>query len=268
MGKKTKLTMFDSTWSPITGCRNGCVYCYAKRIADRFAGFDDTEENRRKFAVTGYKGQSIYTIYAPMQRTTKDGEIQTAPYPFGFAPTLFSYMLNVPMTWKEPKDIFVCSMADLFADCIPDKWIQYVFDACGRAPQHRYFFLTKNPKRYIELFNNKVIPNNYDNLWFGTTVTTPDTEFFFRDDANCFLSIEPIHADFTRDFGSHDDLKSIGIKWIIVGAETGNRVGKIKPEFDWVKYIADTCELNDIPIFMKDSLKTLMGTYFVQEKPE
>lgn len=264
MGKNTKIGTFDSTFNPVTGCERDCAYCYAKRIADRFAGHIHDDENRHKFAITGYKGHNIYTVYSPMNQSKKDGSIQQAPYPFGFSPTLYSYKLTIPLMWKEPKDIFVCSMADLFADWIPDEWIRVVFKACSDAPQHRYFFLTKNPKRYIDLFEKNLVPKEHNNFWFGTTVTTPETEYFFRADANCFLSIEPIHGDFPVD---DRNLKELGIKWIIVGAETGNRVGKVKPKREWVEHIAETCKVNDIPLFMKDSLENLMGDDFVQEIP-
>lgn len=33
---KTKIEWCDSTWNPVTGCRHGCEYCYARRIAERF----------------------------------------------------------------------------------------------------------------------------------------------------------------------------------------------------------------------------------------
>ena len=267
MGKKTTIDWADASWNPVTGCKHNCVYCYAQRIASRFAGFDANEDaNRYRYSITGYAGQNIFTVSEPMTRLTKDGEKQTAVYPFGFAPTLHTYKLNEPQTWKEPKDIFVCSMADLFGEFIPDNWIQRVFESCAEAPWHRYFFLTKNPRRYIDLFSKmdkegKRFPSNY---WFGTTVTTPDAEYFFRDDVNCFLSIEPIQSDFPVD---DKPLNDLGIKWIIVGAETGNRVGKIKPRREWVEHIEKTCDKNEIPLFMKDSIQDLMKRNFRQEKP-
>ena len=35
---KTKIEWCDYTWNPITGCTAGCPYCYARKIAVRFAG--------------------------------------------------------------------------------------------------------------------------------------------------------------------------------------------------------------------------------------
>ena len=36
--QKTKIEWADSTWNPVTGCLNGCSYCYARKIAERFGG--------------------------------------------------------------------------------------------------------------------------------------------------------------------------------------------------------------------------------------
>lgn len=33
---KTKIEWCDYTWNPVTGCRRGCKYCYARRIHERF----------------------------------------------------------------------------------------------------------------------------------------------------------------------------------------------------------------------------------------
>lgn len=34
---KSKIEWCTHTWNPVTGCRNGCSYCYARRFIDRFA---------------------------------------------------------------------------------------------------------------------------------------------------------------------------------------------------------------------------------------
>ncbi len=33
---KSKIEWCDYTWNPVTGCKNGCWYCYASRISHRF----------------------------------------------------------------------------------------------------------------------------------------------------------------------------------------------------------------------------------------
>ena len=55
--------------------------------------------------------------------------------------------------------------------------------------------------------------------------------------------------------------------WVIIGAETGNRKGKVIPEKSWIDDIATECQNYNVPIFMKESLRSLMGTDFVQQYP-
>ena len=42
----TKIEWCNSTWNPVTGCLQGCHYCYAKRIAERFGGCDHPTTDR------------------------------------------------------------------------------------------------------------------------------------------------------------------------------------------------------------------------------
>ena len=262
MGKNTKIDWCDASWNPVVGCYNNCPYCYARRIAERFTGYDRNDSlNEYKYAVIGYKGSKLYEVDTSITRKTKDGETQSAPYPFGFAPTMFNYKLTELRTWKEPKNIFVCSMADLFAEWIPDGWIQSVFTACERYPQHRYFFLTKNPHRYYALRYADKLPKK-DNFWYGTTATNQHQCYFAAFGYNCYLSIEPIQEYLNVGLGSLGSLK-----WIIVGAETGNRVGKVKPQREWIDNVVDAANITQTPVFMKDSLQTLMGDDFRQEYP-
>ena len=69
MGKKTTIDWADSSWNPVTGCRHNCNYCYAQKIAGRFAGYDANEEaNLYRYSITGYRGQNICTVTTPMNR--------------------------------------------------------------------------------------------------------------------------------------------------------------------------------------------------------
>ena len=57
------------------------------------------------------------------------------------------------------------------------------------------------------------------------------------------------------------------IEWVIVGAETGNRKGKVIPKREWIKKIMDACDKYYVPLFMKESLRGIMGDDFRQELP-
>jgi protein gp37 len=182
-----------------------------------------------------------------------------APYPDGFAPTFHKYRLNDPDSIKKPQTIFVCSMADLFGEWVPDEWIQAVFSACDTAPQHRYLFLTKNPKRYEKVLDRYFPPN----MWFGWSQDGPMGDALKHSthhSIQSFVSIEPLHRPF-KCFNVR------GLDWAIVGAETGNRKGKIIPEKAWVDDIAEACAENNVPLFMKESLREIMGPDFKQELP-
>ena len=262
MGQKTKIDWCDSTWNPVTGCLHGCEYCYARSLANRYGGFDHDEDKNpvgNQFVI------GVQELDKPKHIMRKNG-LHKAPYPWFFLPTLHRYRLDQPSKWSEPRTIFVCSMADLFGKWVPDEWIEAVINACIAAPQHRYLFLSKNPARYMHLIANGIIPENQPNFWFGSTATIPEMEFFWCDEVNTFVSIEPILAPF-------EDLTDEGIdpasktNWIIVGAETGNRKNKVIPQKSWIDEIVSAAKKAGTPVFMKESLREIMGDDFRQEFP-
>lgn len=248
MGAKTKIDWCDSSWNPVTGCLNKCEYCYARNIANRF----------------GYGIVPLWTDGLPVldEPMCREGRIQ--PYPFDFRPTLHRYKLDEPEKWRKPRTIFVCSMADLFGEWVPDEWIKTVFDACDAAPQHRYLFLTKNPQRYIELAKKGMLPEQH---WYGYSATREDQlwRFHHADECPCinlFVSIEPILEPMRPGFSTHTPAD-----WVIIGAETGHRKDKVVPEKKWIDDILMECQYSGRPIFMKESLRSLMGDDFRQEFP-
>lgn len=257
MGAKTKIDWCDSSWNPVTGCLHGCEYCYARGIANRFGFLKDDGK--------------LHELDKPCTRDYyEDGEIVRAdvkqPYPNGFAPTFHRYRLDEPQKWTKPRTIFVCSMADLFGAWVPDEWIREVMDACWAAPQHRYLFLTKNPDRYRDAGDwapAHIRPKNAAEMWFGKTYT-PDGGVEMPWCFNTFLSVEPLLAPMPEE--DIAELKHY-YNWVIIGAETGNRKGKIVPERAWIEDIARACAEEEIPVFMKESLRGIMGEDFRQEFP-
>ena len=55
--------------------------------------------------------------------------------------------------------------------------------------------------------------------------------------------------------------------WVVIGAETGNSKNKVAPKREWIDDIVDACEDYGTPVFMKESLRELMGDDFRQEFP-
>ncbi len=264
---KTKIDWCDMSWNPVTGCLHDCTYCYAKTIAKRFGGHSDFDyfinhlDEKGNYVSDECK---LHVIEDAMVKQSSDLEGRIAPYPFEFEPTLHKYRLSEPQRKTKSQNIFVCSMADLFGDWVPDEWIQEVFETCEAAQQHRYLFLTKNPKRYYESISKIRFPV-LQNFWFGMTVTS-NIELI-RNFNNLermkpfktFLSIEPLQEDITR---FHD--YKITFDWVIIGAETGNRKGKVIPKKDWIDNIVRQCRKYDVPIFMKRGEKQKDGTYFME----
>lgn len=186
-------------------------------------------------------------------------------YPFGFVPTFHRYRLN-DYIGKKGRNIFVCSMADLFGSWVPENWIDEVFDTCEKAPQHNYLFLTKNVERYCELKCG--LPDG-DNMWYGTSVTKESEVSMFNSLPafhKTFVSIEPILQDL--EIKSHNVMFS-QIDWVIIGAETGRRKNKVVPERKWIEDIVNECRnaYYPVPVFMKSSLAEIWVEPLIQEFP-
>lgn len=104
------------SWNPVTGCKQGCAYCYARDIANRFY--------KQGFEPTIHPGR----LSAPKNTIIKGSE------------------QNIPGI----HNVFVCSMADLFGSWVSKKWIESVLAVVEQSPEWIFIFLTKNPKRLTE----------------------------------------------------------------------------------------------------------------------
>ena len=124
MAESSKIEWTHATWNPITGCSvvsPGCTKCYAMRLAG---------------------GRLRHTRkYEFLTQPSKAGPVWTGEVRFDEA------TLTVPLRWREPRRIFVCSMSDLFHEDVPDEWIDRIFAVMALAPQHTFQVLTKRPER-------------------------------------------------------------------------------------------------------------------------
>jgi protein gp37 len=124
MADGTKIEWTDATWNPITGCfvvSPGCTNCYAMKLAG----------TRLKHHPTR----------AGLTTESKAGPVWNGQVRFNES------MLFDPLKWRRPRMIFVCAHGDLFAENVPDEWIDHVFAVMALAPQHTFQVLTKRPER-------------------------------------------------------------------------------------------------------------------------
>jgi protein gp37 len=206
------------SWNPVTGCRHDCPYCYARDIAEHY----------------------------------RDA------FPHGFEPAFLPYMLNAPRNTKVPdeaaadtryKNVFTCSMADLFGRWVPTEWIKIVLDTVRENQQWNFLFLTKFPKRMAEFD----IPSN---AWMGTTVDlqariSNAEAAFSRLNADAgirWLSIEPMlePLKFTRL-----DL----FNWIVIGgASKSSKTPGFHPPLPWIIDLYAAAKAAGCAVYMKTNL--------------
>jgi protein gp37 len=165
-------------------------------------------------------------------------------------------VLNQPLSWKEPRRVFVCSMTDLFGDWVPVSWIEDVFRVMASATRHQFQVLTKRPSRMAE-----VVPIVYDriwgyvphaplpNVWLGTSIEL--NRYAWRANplrhtpaAVRFISAEPL-------LGPLPALDLGGIDWLITGGESGARHRPL--DLDWVRDLRDRCQAAHVAFFHKQN---------------
>jgi protein gp37 len=208
---KSSIEWTDVTWNPVTGCTKispGCKHCYAERMAKRLEAM----------------GQRNYAN--------------------GFKLTLQPHMLELPLKWRQPSQIFVNSMSDLFHKDVPTSYIKQVFDVMRRADWHKYQILTKRSDRLRQLAPQLPWAPH---IWMGVSIES-DAYLYRIDDlrkteANIkFLSIEPL-------LGPLPSLDLTGIDWVIVGGESGP--GARPMDQNWVRGIRNICLEATVPFFFK-----------------
>lgn len=164
---------------------------------------------------------------------------------------------------KKPKSVFIDSMSDI--GCWSPYWLYCTLDAIIRNPQHKYIALTKTN---TDILTSKImhymrtyVKANYNPIILGKSVTTQLTANALQKVANPldFLSVEPLleRINFER----------VRLpKTIIIGAETGNDKNKVIPHKEWIRDIMRCADKQKCVVFMKESLRTIMGDEFRQDK--
>ncbi len=207
------------SWNPVTGCLHDCAYCYARDIANRF-------------------------------------------YPEGFQPSFHPERLEAPTNTNTPtgprffgdvgyKNIFTCSMADLFGKWVPAEWIDAVLESIRRNPQWTFLLLTKFPIRMAEF---EYPPN----VWLGTTVdyqhAVHRAQQGFRKikssgfEGTCWLSCEPMMERLTFDSLDMFD-------WLVMGGSSrSTQTPEYRPPFGDIVHLYDQAKTLSLPVYMKTNL--------------
>jgi protein gp37 len=190
-------------------------------------------------------------------------------YRNGFELTLQDDIVELPLRWKKPREIFVGSMTDIFHKDVPLEYIKLIFNAMEKAHWHIFQILTKRADRLAELANDLPWPKN---VWMGVTVESEKevariSKLQKVPAAVKFLSMEPL-------LGPISEFPCDGIDWIIVGGESGPRARPIEQR--WVLEIRNQCIKNDIRFFFKQwggtnkkkNGRLLDGKYWDQYPPQ
>jgi protein gp37 len=179
---------------------------------------------------------------------------------------------------RKPKSIFINSMSDIaFWDT---QHISSVLRAATYNPQNRYIALTKDLTMFlgkmqtIRLCGRLPAPELAalkDIFYIGETITHGGAgaggvmlPYLSSEEIEPnFINIEPILTPLANEL-AQKNLKYC--KTIIIGAETGNRKYKVVPEKKWVDNIVKLADERGVPVFMKNSLRGLMGADFRQDR--
>lgn len=211
MSDNTRIGWTQATWNPVTGCSPisaGCQHCYAAVMARRLKAMEQANYRR------------------------------------GFQVAYHPAMLPIPLKWRKPRMIFVCSMGDLFHADVPDKVIHEIFTVMVQAKQHTFQVLTKRAERLAAMASGLPWPKN---IWAGVTVENAD--YIHRIDllrtvpaTVRFLSLEPL-------IGPIPNINLDFIDWAIVGGESGPKSRPMDPA--WARDVRDRCIAAKVPFFFK-----------------
>ena len=214
----------DETWNPLTGCTRvspGCDHCYMFALYHRL----------KAMGVPGYD--------------TAPDDIQLIPE-----------RLQIPLTWKSPRRVFVNSMADLFHPEVRFEFISKVFSTmreAGLRHGHVFQVLTKRPGRAVGwwLQHNTGFPKGWPpNVWIGTSVESleyaPRLTVLARiPAASRFVSAVSLLERTDLSPWLNDG----AVQWVIVGGERGP--GARAMDLDWARELRDQSVAAGVPFFLK-----------------
>ncbi len=198
-------------WNPITGCLNGCPYCYARKLANgrlrkrylksNIIQVRDGKQVGKPQSIMspGARECDLYDPFYPRFWPERLKDIERPPYPFSAwvanAPNTAEWMATQPPNFHAKRKkigIFTCNMSDLFGIGIPEEWTQQVLDVIDKNNIDRFYLLTKQPQ------NLPAWSPFPQNVYLGVSVTNEemlDRAIYYLKMVNAkvkFLSFEPL----------------------------------------------------------------------------
>jgi protein gp37 len=179
---------------------------------------------------------------------------------------------NLPLKWKEPAKVFICSWSDFFIK-EADPWRDEAWEIIRKTPHLTYQILTKRPEN---IAGRLPVGWPFKNVWLGVTAENQEVAnkripilFSVHGAPVLFVSVEPMvgEVDLTRiDLGgaaTYDALAGVyqtpgvhehaddnpKIHWVICGGESGPEARIM--EKDWAGYLKAQCAVSGTPFFMK-----------------
>jgi protein gp37 len=239
---KTKIQWASHTWNPVTGCTKiseGCLNCYAERIARRFYS-------------------------EPFEVVKTHPDRLSEPWHWKNPRRVFVCSMG---------DLFHEDVPDDFIESV---LCSMVYDIEQVRTRHIFMILTKRPARMFEYLSKFVFPSDapykwpLDNVWLGVTAENQEmaderipillqTPAVVR-----FVSVEPMLEKMDLSYPLHGypevyasqpdgepdwQQTTPPLDWVICGAESGP--GARPFDMDWARDLKNQCEMASIPFFFK-----------------
>lgn len=171
---------------------------------------------------------------------------------------------NRPLSWKEPRKIFTCSMSDFFIE-EADGWRNDAWEVIRQTPQHSWLILTKRDDRILECLPEDW-GKGYTNVALGVTVENQKRIYRMETLATIpaalrFVSAEPLLESINFLItDAHGNRPIDAIHQVLIGGESGNETGKYRYrpcELTWMRtMVGDLKNNTTTKVFVKQ-----MGTY-------
>ena len=243
--ENSKIEWTDDTSNFVTGCLHNCSFCYARRMANRFAGKPGTVYHRLKQAgLDPFEPTFHFKVFRKLNKR----------------------LTNI----KTSRRVFIASMGDIGCKALfhstgynetdavlrhnlpTGEVLQRIFDLCVFHLRHTFLLLSKNPR----MLRGFVWP---ENVSVGTSIDSTDEQAKARltdlegvSAGVRWVSVEPLlDPAFDVEKLAVGDFKP---GWVVVGGLSGK-----KPLPKGCDIAAERivlwCKHHGIPVFLKDNLR-------------